>query len=154
MRDAPVLSSSLWPFIGLPSKSRSLLYGGAQNWTQHSRCGLTCAEQRGPVGNTLPNAAQDTIRLLCSEGTLLPPVQPGVHQDSHVLFSKAFHLGDPQPVLMHGVVPPQVQHFDLLLVELHEVPVSLFLQSVSPRTNTHLRTANTNLLIIVNWNRI
>jgi len=42
-----------------------------------------------PAGNTLPNAAQDIIHLLCSKGTLLAHVQPGVHQDPQVFFCQA-----------------------------------------------------------------
>ena len=36
----------------------------------------------------------------------------------------------PQHILVHGVVPPQVQDLALAFVELHEVPVSPFLQLV------------------------
>ncbi|KAK4818982.1 LOW QUALITY PROTEIN: hypothetical protein QYF61_022649 [Mycteria americana] len=42
----------------------------------------------------------------------------------------AFQLSSPQNILVHGVVPPQVQDLALLLVEVHEVPVSPFLQPV------------------------
>ena len=34
----------------------------------------------------------------------------------------------PQLIFVHGVIPPQVQYFALALVELHEIPVSPFLQ--------------------------
>jgi len=34
----------------------------------------------------------------------------------------------PQYVLVHGVVSPQVQNFALPFVDLHEVPISPFLQ--------------------------
>lgn len=48
-----------------------------------------------PAWNT-PNAAQDTISLLCSKDTLLAPVQPGIHQNSQVLFCQAaFQPGGP-----------------------------------------------------------
>ena len=84
-----------------------------------------------PAGNALPNAAQDTVSRFCGKGTLMACVQPGAHQHPRVLFYKAaFQLGSPQHILVHGVVPPQVQDFALLLVEPHEVPVSPFLQPV------------------------
>lgn len=38
------------------------------------------------VGNTSPNAAQDTIHFLCPKCTLLGYDQLGVHQDPQVLF--------------------------------------------------------------------
>lgn len=39
-------------------------------------------------------------------------------------------MSGPQYVLLHGVVPSQVQDFAVLLVELHEVLISPFLQPV------------------------
>lgn len=55
----------------------------------------------------------------------------GAHQDSQALFCQAsFQLGSPWCVLLPGVVPPQVQALLLLLVELHTVPGSTFLQPV------------------------
>ncbi|KAK4828339.1 hypothetical protein QYF61_026000 [Mycteria americana] len=72
-----------------------------------------------------------------AQGTLLAHVQLGVHQDPQVLVCQAaFQTDSPQSVLVHGVsspghgIPPQVQDFALPLVELHEVPVSPFLQPV------------------------
>ena len=35
-----------WTFSSMPM---SLLYWGAQDWTQYSRCGLTSAEQKGRI---------------------------------------------------------------------------------------------------------
>ncbi|KAK4828308.1 hypothetical protein QYF61_025320 [Mycteria americana] len=83
-----------------------------------------------PAGNTPPDAAQDTISLLCCKGTLLAHVQLGVHQDPQVLFCEAaFKLSGSQHILEHEVVPSQVKDF-ALLVELHEVSISLLLQPV------------------------
>lgn len=57
--------------------------------------------------------------------TLLTLVQLGVYQDLHLLFYRpVFQLGSPQHVLVHGVVPSQVQDSALLLAELCEVPIS------------------------------
>lgn len=51
---------------------------------------------------------------------LLFLVEFGIHQDPQVLFSKAaFQSVSLQYVLVYGVVPPQVQDFSFLLVELH-----------------------------------
>jgi len=83
------------------------------------------------TGNAPPNAAQDTIHLLCRKGTWLVHIQPGVHQDPQVLLCQAaFQLGGPQPVLVLGVVPSQGQGFALSLVELLGALVSPLLQPV------------------------
>lgn len=56
-----------------------------------------------PASNIQPNATQPAIGRLCHEGTLLAPVQPGVHQDLQVPFCKAtFHMVSPRPVVAHG----------------------------------------------------
>ena len=82
-----------------------------------------------PASNTLSNTAEGTIRLLCSKGTLLAYVQPGVHQDPQVLFCQpASQLGGLQHISVHRVVPPEVQDFTLPLVERCEVPGGPFLQ--------------------------
>lgn len=90
--------------------------------------------ERSPLsasGNTLSNAAQETIGLLFSNGTLLAHGQIGVHRDSQVLFCQsAFQLGGLQQELEPGVVPPQVEDFAFLLTELHEVPSRPFLHLV------------------------
>ena len=73
-----------------------------------------------PTGHTPPNAPQDAIGLLGSQGTLLAYGQPVVYQDTQVpLRRAAFQQVCPKPVLMHGVVPPQVQDPALALVEFH-----------------------------------
>ena len=73
------------------------------------------------AGSALPNAAQGTIHLLCCKGTLLPHGQFGVYWDLQVPFCRAaFQLGSPQHVLVHGVVPSQMQDLALHLVEPHE----------------------------------
>lgn len=56
-------------------------------------CGLTSSEEKNhllpPADNIPPHAAQDTVSLLCSKGTLLAHIQPAAHQDPQVLFCKA-----------------------------------------------------------------
>ena len=95
------LSLSSWdrcssPFITsvahrwtLSSMSMSLLCWGAQNRTQHSRCNLTSAEQKGRLTSLLLLAIFPLVQprccwLFCCKGTLLAHVQLGVHQDPQV----------------------------------------------------------------------
>lgn len=62
-----------------------------------------------------PSSQPGHVTCLCSAYCL-----PG----HAVLFCKAAS----QPLLVHEIIPPQVQDFALAIVELHVVPVSLFLQ--------------------------
>jgi len=63
-----------------------------------------------PAGHTLLNAPQETIGLLGNQGTLLAHGQLVIHQDTHFhLHRAAFHQVSPEPILVHGVIPPQVQ---------------------------------------------
>lgn len=66
--------------------------------------------------------------------TLLAYVQCGVHQV--LLWEAVFHLGGTQHVLMYGVILSQVQSLSLFLVELHEVPLSPFLQPLHISLNS------------------
>jgi len=64
MKDVPVPQPSLWPCTGLALFS--LLYWEVQNWTQHSRCGLTSAEMSGRISSSGPACRtlivpQDTV---------------------------------------------------------------------------------------------
>lgn len=75
--------------------SMSVSSWGAQNRTQHSKCGLGSGFL--PLGRgqdhfalsavSTPRAAQDAFGLLFSKGTLLDHVQL-VHQDPQVFFCK------------------------------------------------------------------
>ena len=114
---APDCYMSLWPFVALspvcPSLSSPELDTVLQLWPHH--CWAEGKDQfPRPAGNTLPSAAWDTIGLLCFKGTLLAHVQLSVHQDSHVFCKAAFLLGGSQHILVHRVVPPQIQDFPLL----------------------------------------
>lgn len=64
-------------------------------------------------------AAQDTVDLLSLKGFI---------SSSSSCSAKLHLLVRPQQVLLCGIIPPQVQGFLLTLVEMHEAPVSLFLQ--------------------------
>ena len=71
---------------------------------------------------------------------LLAHVQLGIHWDPESLFH--------QPAFLeHGIVPPQVKDFAPFLVELHEDPVSPFLQvlQILLMTATPSAVANTSL---------
>ncbi|PKU42718.1 hypothetical protein llap_6967 [Limosa lapponica baueri] len=84
-----------------------------------------------PAGHTLPDAPQDVIGLLGHKGTLLAHGHPIVHQNSQVFLHRAaLQLVSPQPVLVHGVIPLQVQDPTLALVEFHQVPLCPTLQPV------------------------
>jgi len=81
-----------------------------------------------PAIYTLANAAQNTISILRSKGTLLIPVQLGVYQA--FLGRAAFWMGAPCHVLVSGVVPAQVQDSVIILVKLNEFPLNPPLQPV------------------------
>lgn len=113
------------------SISLPLLYWGGQNWAQHSKCGLTCAKQRGRIASLglLATLLLTQLRMLmgffaarshlwlmvtgCPLGTLRPFLQT------------CFLDSQPQPVWLHGVTPFQVQDFAFAIVELHEVTVKI-----------------------------
>lgn len=73
-----------WTLSSMPT---SLLYLRPQNWSQHSRCGITWGEGKDhfpkPAGNTLLNAAQDTSSLHRGKGTFLAH---GLCEASQILF--------------------------------------------------------------------
>jgi len=72
-----------------------------------------------PAGHTPLNAPQNTLGLLGSQGTLLAHGQLVTHQYSQVpLHRAALQQLHSKPVLVRGVVPPQVQDPALALVEL------------------------------------
>lgn len=55
-----------------------------------------------------------------------------VNQNLQGLFCKvAFQMGGPQQVLVHGIVPPQVQDFALPFVEHPKVSVRPFVQALA-----------------------
>lgn len=116
-------------------QSLSCIYGSWLNSLQHVDISLVLspeldiahrpdvASASQPTGNTLSNAAQDIIGLLCTKGTFLTHAEPGVHQDPQLLFwQTAFQLD------VWGCSPP-VQ--DLAVLIVHEVPVGPFFQSVN-----------------------
>jgi len=65
---------SSWSFVGVSSRSMSLLYRGAQNWTSTLRVSSPVRAEGNnhlpqPAGSTPPNTVQDAVRLLCCKGT-------------------------------------------------------------------------------------
>jgi len=88
----------------------------------HKSCPSTCC----PDSET----AQDVVGLLYLKDTLLTHVQVDVHQDSKADSQKtAFCPVSSQPVLLHRVIPPQLQEFIFAFLELHDVSVGSFLQT-------------------------
>ena len=69
----PVASTAL-----TPARQR-VLHWGAQNWTQHSRCALTSARERGRIA---PLGLLPTL-LLTQPSTWLPSLHQGLTADSH-----------------------------------------------------------------------
>ena len=89
-----------------------------------------------PAAHPPRDAPQDPIGLLGTQGTLLAHGQPIVHQDTQVpLRRPALQQVVPKPLLMHGVVPPQVQDLALALVEPHQVPLCPDLQPIQVTLN-------------------
>ena len=78
------------------------------------------------VRRTGPGSFQDPVALLGTQGTLLAHGHPVIPQHTQVpLCRAALQQVSPKPVLVPGVVPPQVQDPALALVEPHQVPLSL-----------------------------
>ncbi|KAF4797174.1 hypothetical protein TURU_076844 [Turdus rufiventris] len=114
----------------------SVLSRGAQNWTQHSRCGLTVPSTGDShCCHTIAGTSQVPLAF-CPPGHswlmfLLSPAPQGFPPGTFQLFC-------PQPVALLGVVVIQVQDLSLCLVEPHSVglipviqPVQIPLQSLS-----------------------
>ncbi|KAK4825966.1 hypothetical protein QYF61_003535 [Mycteria americana] len=84
-----------------------------------------------PAGHASFDAAQDMVGLLGCEHTLPVHVQLFIHQYPRVFLSRAaLHPFIPQPVLIPGVAPTQVQDPALGLVEPHQVHMGPLLQLV------------------------
>lgn len=84
----------------------------------------------GPAGYTLANTAQDAVGLLCHKGTLPTHVKLVVQQDTQNVFCRAAsHTVSPKTEQLHGMTPTPVENFALAFADLHEVPLSPFLQS-------------------------
>ncbi|KAK4816932.1 hypothetical protein QYF61_025428 [Mycteria americana] len=75
-----------------------------------------------PVGHASSDATQHTGGLLGCKRTLPAHVQLFIHQYPQVRLGRAaLNPFIPQPVLILGVAPTQVQNLALILVECHEV---------------------------------
>ncbi|KAK4831208.1 hypothetical protein QYF61_016045 [Mycteria americana] len=84
-----------------------------------------------PAGHASFDAAQGTVGLLGCERTLPVHVQLFIHQYPHVLLGRAaLNPIIPQPVLILGVAPTQVQDPALGLVQPHEVHTGPLLESL------------------------
>ncbi|KAK4830856.1 hypothetical protein QYF61_013785 [Mycteria americana] len=84
-----------------------------------------------PAGHASFDAAQDAVDLLGCEHTLSAHIQLFIHQYPQVLLCRAaLNPFIPQPVLIPGIAPTQVQDLALGLVEPHEVHTGPLLQLV------------------------
>ncbi|XP_009069274.1 PREDICTED: brain-specific angiogenesis inhibitor 3-like, partial [Acanthisitta chloris] len=84
-----------------------------------------------PAGHAIYEAAQETLGFLGCKHTLLAQVQLLIPQHPQVLLVRVpLNQFFPQPVLMPGVAPTQVQHLALSLVELLEVSFGSLLELV------------------------
>ncbi|KAK4815224.1 hypothetical protein QYF61_022871 [Mycteria americana] len=84
-----------------------------------------------PAGHAALDAAQGRVGFLGFERTLPAHGQLFIHQDPQVLLHRAaLNPFIPQPVLIPGVAPTQVQDLTLGLVEPHEVHVGPLLELV------------------------
>lgn len=90
----PVLSASPH-IIALTSMSIFLVQGPRTGHSTSNAASTVLSKAEGsppqiswPSCNTLPNAAKNTISLPSSRGTLLAPVQCGVHKDSQMLYCR------------------------------------------------------------------
>ncbi|KAK4828585.1 hypothetical protein QYF61_027675 [Mycteria americana] len=84
-----------------------------------------------PAGHASCDAAQDMVGLLGCKRTLSAHVRLLIHQYPQVLLHRAaLNPFIPQPVLIPGVAPTQVQDFALGLVEPHEVHTGPLLELV------------------------
>jgi len=89
-----------------------------------------------PAGHNPLDASQNPVSFLGNQGTLLAHGQPVVHQDTQGPFHRAaLQQVCPKPVLVHGVVPPQVQDPAFALVEPHQVPLCPTLQPIQVTLN-------------------
>ncbi|XP_052556631.1 uncharacterized protein LOC128089357 isoform X2 [Tympanuchus pallidicinctus] len=89
-----------------------------------------------PAGHALFNAPQDAIGPLGHKGTLLAHGQPVVHQDTQVPLCRApLQQLIPQPVLVHAIIPPQMQDSTLAFVKPHLVVFCPALQPVQVSLN-------------------
>ncbi|RMB97863.1 hypothetical protein DUI87_25341 [Hirundo rustica rustica] len=81
----------------------------------------TYVDIHGKFFRNNPTAPQDTIGPPDCKDALLAHGQPVIHQNSQVLLSRASPQQiNPQPVLVLGVIPPQVQDPTLAFVEPHQ----------------------------------
>jgi len=78
-----------------------------------------------PDGNSISDASQDAIHLLCQLGTLLAHVHLSFDQHPQFcFFHTVFQPPCPRPVALPGVVVAEVQELALGLIELHPIGLS------------------------------
>jgi len=113
----------------------SLLCWGLQSWTQDSRWVLTRAEGQNhlpqPAGHASLDAAQGTVGFPGCEHILLAHVQLFFQQYPQVLLSRAaLNTFIPQPVLIPGFAPTQMQDLALGLMRFTQALFSSLSRSI------------------------
>lgn len=107
MLNNPSALSLSWCTLGSPGLDSTLQKRPEQCWAKMKDL------LPWPVGSALPNATRRQLSSL--QGTLLVYSQLDVYHDPKVLFCKP---ASQQPVLVYGVIPPQMQCSAFPFVEL------------------------------------
>ncbi|KAK4817094.1 hypothetical protein QYF61_027925 [Mycteria americana] len=121
----PLQQVHVFPVLGTPELDAVLQVGSHQSRAEGQN------PLPRPAGHPSFDAAWDTAGFLGCECTLLAHVQLFIHQYPQALLLRAaFSPFIPQPVLIPGVAPTQVQDLALGLVELHGVHTGSLLKFV------------------------
>lgn len=136
------LSSAWGPSTGLATGSHCLActdWGAQTGYGPPSKVshGPKRGEESAPSSCWLHSRVTHCVSILHHHrGALLTCSQLLLHQDTKVFFCKADpHPVCPQPTLLHGVAPSQVQDSALAFVKFYEVSVSPILQFVEALLN-------------------
>jgi len=110
-----------------------LLFWGARHWTQHSRyVSLVLSGDHLPQsGDTLPDAAQGALGLLCCKDSLLSHVQLCVHQKPKFFCTAAFQLVCPSLYWRNALFLPFAEFQEILLGPFLQ-PVKVLLNGGPP----------------------
>ncbi|KAJ7419258.1 microtubule associated tumor suppressor candidate 2 [Pitangus sulphuratus] len=113
------------PVLGNPELDAALQVGSHQSRVERKN------PLPRPAGHVSSDAAYDMIGFLGLKHSLLAHVQPLIHQYPQVfLLRAALNPFIPQPVLIPGAAPIQVQHLALGLIEPHDFLMDPLLKPV------------------------
>ncbi|KAK4823457.1 hypothetical protein QYF61_002293 [Mycteria americana] len=127
----------------------------AQNWTQHSKCGLTSAEQKGRITSLHLLATTLLMRDHLLQPNLLAFFSTKMHcwLMCNLVSTRtprgAFQPVSPHCVLVPGVIPPQGQHFAFPLVELRDSSVLQAVEVPLDGSTTIWRISHSSQVCIV-----